>query len=194
MKFLISNILNRLKYGSCKTRLNWYLIFIALTVSISPIFAQTAKEYEIKSVLLEKISRFIKWPENSNGDNRNLPFVIGVLGKDPFEAKLDRIFSTHPIQGRQVQIKYYSTLQEIKPCNILFISGSEKTRISEIIKYFNAKPVLLVGDTKGFLESGVHVFFYINNSNELRFKINVDALRRSNLTANSFLLDYANKE
>lgn len=167
---------------------------MALAAFNNPVFSQTAKEYEIKSVLLEKISRFITWPENSNTDDSSSSFVIGVLGKNPFELTLERIFSTYPIQGKQVKIKYYSTLQEIKSCNILFISGSERARINEITNYFNTKPVLLVGDTKGFIESGVHVFFYINKANELRFKINVEAMRRSHLKANSFLLDYANKD
>ena len=194
MKHLFSNILSRLSNCFWKKLPIRFLLVIAFSAFIAPVFSQTAKEYEIKSVLLEKISRFITWPENVNTNNKSAPFIIGVLGKNPFEKNLENIFNTYPIHGRKVQVKYYSALHEITTCNILFISSSEKGKINELIKYFNSKPVLLVGDTKGYFESGVHVFFYINKENELRFRINVDAIRRSNLTANSFLLDYANKE
>lgn len=96
--------------------------------------------------------------------------------------------------NKEVEIRYFTGLNDIKGCQLLFIADSEKNRIDDIMAFLHNDPILVVGDTKGFDERGVHILFYINRDNELRFKINDEALKNSGLSASSFLLDYANKD
>ena len=45
-------------------------------------------EYKIKAVFLYNFAKFVEWPPNVFPD-ANTPFVIGVLGQDPFGSYLE---------------------------------------------------------------------------------------------------------
>src|SRR2546429_1250447 len=52
--------------------------------------AAPVSEYQLKAVFLFNFAQFVEWPPAAlPGDSA--PFVIGVLGKDPFGADLDDI-------------------------------------------------------------------------------------------------------
>ena len=62
------------------------LLPVLLTVSA---LAQTKRdkytfEYKIKGVLLEKFVDFIDWPDGSDISDKSKPFVISVIGENPF--------------------------------------------------------------------------------------------------------------
>ena len=40
-------------------------------------------EYSVKAVFLYSFGRYIEWPENTF-HNESDPFVIGIVGEDPF--------------------------------------------------------------------------------------------------------------
>lgn len=153
------------------------VIFVILFLSIfssipKSIFAQ-ASDYEVKSFLLWKISDYIEWPRTANMDDKSKPFIIAVLGKNPFGNLLDDLYSTggQKIKNKNVVIRYYKNVEEIDRCHILFISESEKKRLKDILSYTKTKPILTIGDTEEFGEKGVHINFYIAK-NKTRFKLN----------------------
>ena len=162
-------------------------LFLLLCLPLS-IFT-THKEYFVKAVLLQKISRYITWPEKSGMSDTSKSFVIGVIGKNPFGSILEDSYSSGKwkIKKKKVKIKYFASPGEIKECHLLFISKSEKKNLSNILSFIKNKPVLVVGDTKGFAQKGVHINFY-QSGKKLRFEINPIAAQEALLSIDPSLL------
>ncbi len=128
-------------------------------------------EYTLKAVAFEQVSRFIKWPNNSLTDDTNQPFTIVILGDDPFKGKIEKLYSNRNIKNKNVKTIYIDKITDFKSGHVLFISKSEKKEIENVVKYTKEKSVLVVGDTKGYANSGVHLNFLAIN-NKIKFEIN----------------------
>jgi hypothetical protein len=94
------------------------------------------------------------------------------------------------IKGKTVEIRYISKPEEIGNCHILFISKSIDKELEEILAVTRGKPILTIGETKGFAEKGVLFNLYIRRD-EIRFEINALAMRESRLIPASQLLSVA---
>jgi len=164
-------------------------LIIILFGSLTNLFPQI-KEYTLKTVFIERFTRFTKWTDDSLDIEINKPFIITVLGESPFESELDEFFSSIMIKNKKVEIHYISNINEIKNCHILFISKSERRRLKNILKHVSDKSILTIGDTEGFAEMGVIINFYMNK-NKIHFEINEEALKKSGLIINYLLLHHA---
>jgi hypothetical protein len=149
-------------------------------------------EFEIKAYLLEKIIHFIDWPESSNINNTSRPFVIGVFGKTPLKRQLEIIFTERRVKDKIVDIRTVSNIEEISGCHVLFISRAAKPRLIKIINYARKKPILTVGDTKGFCKWDVHITLFFQREN-IVFNINELAIQASGLLPNYRLFKHAAK-
>ena len=165
-------------------------IFLCLFVRTDPLRAQSqSQEYALKAAFIEKLCRFIDWPQNDSGADSS-QFVISVLGKNPFEDSLEKLAASQKIKGRTVKVVYHSNVSEIKGCNVIFIPGTEKSRLKQIIEHTKGRPVLLIADTEGFAKQGVHINFY-QFGETLRFEINREAALDSGLRIRSRVLKHA---
>lgn len=154
------------------------------------LFAQTAifDEYEVKAGFLEKFTRFIDWPAEVKMEDVSKPFVITVMGENPFESVLEKMYSQVSIKGKKVEIQYISTVNEIDDCNILFIPKSEHYRINKILSYTKKKPILTITDYKRFAKNGVLITLFFENDH-ISFEINKKAVQDSGLYVSSLLLN-----
>lgn len=75
----------------------------------------------------------------------------------------------------------------MKECQILFISTPEKEIMLEILSKIKDRPILTVSETNDFCQSG-GVINFIAVNNKIRFEINVEAAKRSDLIISSKLL------
>ena len=144
-------------------------------------------EYEVKAAFLYNVGKFVEWPKN--GSENNAFLTLCVLGYDPFQEKLAAL-EGKTIKGKKIIVKRIAFVSEAKNCDILFISSSEKTRISQIVKELANQPILTVGDTDSFAEKGVMINFYIEND-RIKFTINTKAAERSDVKIHSNLLRLA---
>lgn len=136
-------------------------------------------EYQVKAAFLFNFLKFIEWPPAPNGT----PWVIGVLGHDPFGEMLDQTVRGKIVSGRPVEVRRYSRLDDVKGCNILFIGRATFERIG-----IPAQPGLLtVGEAPGFLKSGGIVNFYIEDD-RVRFEIQPSVAHSAGLRVSSQLL------
>jgi hypothetical protein len=145
------------------------------------------EEYELKAVYLERITRFFEWPDEIGGFGGNDSFVIGVLGENPFGTILRDLYAERTIKSKNVKVRYLSQLKEIEGCDLLFISQSMSEELPQVLEITAKKPILTVGDTKGFAERGVLVNFFIEK-NKLRFEMNEQALHEADIMIDSLLL------
>ena len=152
--------------------------------------AQTVShEYPLKAVFLLNFTQFTDWPTNAF-EETNAPFVIGVLGSDPFGALLDDAVRDEQVNGRKIIVKRFLRVEDIKTCHILFISQSEARRLDKIVTDLKGRPVLTVSEIEGSDAHGVCVRFLTEN-NKIRLRINTDSLKDAGLTMSSQLLRLA---
>jgi hypothetical protein len=143
-------------------------------------------EYEVKAIFLYNFVKFIEWPDKAASDIGSY-FKLCILGEDSFGAALDAI-QGETVGQKKLVIKYLKTLQHLEGCRILFVSNSEENDLEHIINRLKGEDVLLVGDTEGYAQQGLHINFYMEQ-NKVRFEINTDAVKRSGLKFSSKLLN-----
>lgn len=165
-------------------------IAIAILLSL-PVCAGAAElaEYQIKAEFIERFTRFVEWPAGSI-HAPNDPFVIGIIGRDPFGAYLDTIARNRTIKGRTILIRRLASTDGIGSCHILFVAASEKGRFGEIVARARTAPVLTIADTPGALSSGVMINLY-EADNKVRFEINERQLEQAGFQASAQLLKLA---
>ena len=119
--------------------------------------------------------------------------MIGVLGDDPVTADLGRMLPQQkPVQGRPIRVLHARTVAELAGCHILFISGSEQSRLDQALAALAhaGGNVLTVGESEGFLEAGGAIRFVLEDG-KVRFDINAHAAHRAGLMISSKLLSLA---
>jgi len=176
------------------------ILIVALSVSLSwarEAFAQASdspdsSEYLIKAGFIFNFAKFVEWPPVAFAQT-DTPIVIGILGTDPFGPILDQIVRDKKIGNRGFIVKrlnWNRDSKDLKDCNILFVSASEKAHIDDVLQIVKSLPILTVGETPGFAERGGIIRFTVED-NRVRFEVNVDAAHLAQLTISSRLLTLA---
>ena len=170
----------------------WLSIFLCLAAA-APVFAperiraqsEVPKEYQIKAAFLFHFAQFVEWPSKSF-TNANAPIVIGVLGENSFGGALDEIVKGETIGNRKIAVQYSHRVQDLKNCQIVFVSKSETTLLPRILKELDGNNLLTVGECDGFAGRGGVMNFYIEDG-RVHFEINPDAAERERLNISSQL-------
>jgi len=157
------------------------------------LYSQNADEYKLKAVYILSFSLFTEWPDNASQNLKNKPFIITVFGENPFKEKLKDVIKTkkHKLKGRPIILKHTNKLEDITNSNIVFISSSERYKISKIISYIRGKPILTIGDTEGYANKGVMINM-IRKGKNIKFDINLKEVKQSKIYISSRLLANAN--
>ena len=170
----------------------WFLSALAAGVFFCGIAAAQSEqpsEYEVKAAFLFNFTKFVEWPDSSFPDAHS-PIVTGIVGDDPFGASLTRLVAGQKAQGRSIAIIRYRRGDDLRRCHVLFISGSERTRIAQILAALQDTGVLTVSDIDGFAEAGGAVQF-VMQENRVHFVVNLDAASQSKLRVSAKLLALA---
>jgi hypothetical protein len=161
-----------------------------LVAAPAPLHAQrTFDEREIKATFLFNFAQFVEWPAASFADPR-APFVIGILGDDPFGTRLDDVIRGEAIKNRPLVVTRFHRGDDIRACHILFVSPSERSQYASIFETIQGRAILTVGDTDGFASSGGMIRF-ITESGHVRLRINLGAAQGAGLTISSQVLRVA---
>lgn len=167
-----------------------FLLPLFFCMPVPPLSAQPM-EYLLKAGFLEKFARFTDWPEESLMSDTRMPFVISVLGESPFEGSLEQIYKKNRIKDKPVEIRYIHTPDDLAGTHLLFVCASERHNLTAILAAAKRYPVLLVSDTKGFAQKGIHINLYVTQKGTLHFEINLKAVKRSGLSVQLVLLEIA---
>jgi hypothetical protein len=151
--------------------------------------ADEPPEYQVKAVFIFNFSHFVEWPAQSLGAPGD-PFVIGVLGSDPFGARLDEAVRNERIEAHPLVVRRFRTANELSACQILFIDRSEAARLGTILAALGHRPVLTVSEIGAAAQDGAIIQFAME-SNRIRLRINVESARLAGLMISSKLLRLA---
>jgi hypothetical protein len=144
-------------------------------------------QYEVEAAYLFNFGKFVGWPSGTQADS---PFVICVLGQDPFGPVLDHTIAGETLRGRPVQDKRIARPQDATGCSILYISSSESGRLSKILPAMQEAPVLTVSDIPDFVQQGGMIQFVLRDG-RVRFEVNLAPAQSNGLSMSSELLKVA---
>jgi len=199
-------------------RIKAYIFVVAvLALFVAPIVPKaraestSSREYKIKAAFLYNFIKFVDWPKEKMADS-NEPIIIGIICSKKFVKALETLIHIK-IKNRNISIKYFEgyeklkksqddddrqwnqKIEALKTCHVLMFCICDSVRIensSQIIKALKGSPVLTVGETDGFLESGGIINFLMEDK-KVRFEINVTAAKKSKLKISSKLLRLAKR-
>lgn len=146
-------------------------------------------EYHVKAAFLYNFLKFVEWPASTFG-NPESPFVLCVLGHDPFEGALEETIRDRPVSGRSCLVRILADRRDLSGCHVVFASLFGEAEIAEVIQRASRLPVLTVGETDRFEQAGGIIRFVVEE-NRVRFVINAAAARRAGLRLSSRLLGIA---
>ena len=165
---------------------------LSLAILHAPLsIAQSEREieYRFKAVYILNFFQFVEWPDSSFENDRS-PIVLAVLGDDPFGKILDETVQSEKVGSHPIIVKRFHVLNELGSCHAIFISSSEKGSVQTILKHVDDRPILTISDIDDFGDRGGDIGFYLEN-NKIRFAINMQALKQSDLKVSSKLLRLA---
>jgi hypothetical protein len=152
--------------------------------------AHAESEYDVKAAYLFKFTKFVEWP-SSAFSNPDAPFVIGIVGRDPFGG-LDRILEGKRTGERALEVRYLSAGDAAgqRACQMIFVNASEEHRLPDILSAIQGRPVLVVGESDGFASAGGMLGFAVRQSH-MGVEVNSGAARQARLKISSQLLNIA---
>ncbi len=148
-----------------------------------------APEYDVKAGLLHNFASFTDWPGSAFAST-NAPFVVGVLGRDPFGPALEEILSGKTVNGRSMVVKRLAVGQDLKQCHLLFVPASEKRRQRDLLDKLKSAPVLTVGESDDFLDHGGAVQLLFKDKS-VGFSVNLKPARTTRLRISANVLRLA---
>jgi hypothetical protein len=174
MALLTGKLRSLLVAGAC------FVVTQALSASDAP------TENQVQAVFLYNFSRFVEWPSQAFAAPSD-PFVIGIMGSDPFGARLDEAVHNEQINGHALTVRRFHSISELANCQILFIDRSEIANLAQILAALDHHNTLTVSQADGAAQRGVMIQLATENS-RIRLRINVDSARAAGLTISSKLL------
>jgi hypothetical protein len=150
---------------------------------------QSPTEYQVKAAYLFNFLKFVEWPEDPSADP-HAKWVIGFVGESPVGGELARLVEGKNVLGRDLQVTKFQAGDNLRGCNILFISESEKKHLPSILATLRGSSVLTVADMDSFIESGGMVQLLVEGA-RVRVTIDVGATGRGRLRVSSKLLALA---
>lgn len=153
-----------------------------LTCAVASRASAQQDQYQVKAAFLINFLKFIDWPDKSG------PYVIEVVGKNPFGAYLEGLSNNRLINGRKVIVRMEKSGASSK-ASIIFVPASETDRYSEFLQYAT-KPVIVIGETPGFARRFGAINFILDHD-RVAFEVNPKIAKGGNVKISSRLLQLA---
>ena len=143
-------------------------------------------EYQVKAACVLNAARFVSWPGSAFPDAQ-APLVIGILGDNPFGSALHDVVNGATVRQRRIVVRRVG-LAEARECHILFVSRSERDRVSAILDGLRETSVLTISELDDFVGAGGIIGLALHHG-KIRFEVNQEAASRAHLKIDSqFLL------
>ncbi len=148
---------------------------------------QDLETIQFKIVLLEKFTRFVEWPRDSDVKDTSKPFVIGVIEDEAFRKNLDDAYANQLIKNKKVVVRLIVHQSEIAGCNLIFIPNILKWEFSSIIEAIKKKPIFTISEVNDVPPKGIHIGLFMRRE-KIRYWVNETALKESNFECDWHLL------
>ena len=104
-----------------------------------PAFGQPT-DTAVKAAFLPRFARYVNWPASAMPKGSD-PFVLCVMGSDPFGTMLDDAARSQTVDGRRVVVRRLKSTAGADGCEIAFLGSSQ------FVGIMGNRPVLTVTNT-----------------------------------------------
>lgn len=166
----------------------WALLCAVLAAPARPA-SEGAKEHQVKAAFLWNFAKYTTWPDTAFAREES-PFVVAVLGKDPFGELLDQTLADKKVGTHPVRVERHSGAAAIGRPHLLFVAETDPKVVEPLLRALREEPVLVVGEADGFVARGGTIGFYLEKQN-VRFEVRPATARRAGLKIAAQLLKLA---
>lgn len=162
---------------------------LLLVFTLPPPVARSAQpqETQLKAVFVLNFAKLTEWPADIRSEAGT--FTIAILGKEPPAAFINML-KGQTVHGALVNVRHIEEVAEVKGAHLVYISASERNRLTRILRELNQQNILTVSDMSGFCESGGMIGL-VPVQNRLGFEVNLASVRKTKLAVGSQLLKLA---
>ena len=104
---------------------------------------------------------------------------------------LDDVVAAESYGEHKIQVVRFRDVVSAKRCQIVFVSADEKLNLARILSGLRRPALLTVGDFEGFAKGGGMINLRQAPDGKVRLRINLDAVRASELIVSGKLLRVA---
>ena len=168
------------------------LILVFMFASLMPPRASVALEgtaAEIKAAMMIRFIGFIEWPASDAAQAADRAINIGIMDEDGLSRAVEML-EGHRVNNRKVHLVRPESPADALNCQILYMSAPMHAKYPEILQAAAEAPILSIGETARFIDSGGIMRFY-RKKQHIRFEISVSAAAAANLRISAELLEIA---
>lgn len=144
-------------------------------------------KYTLISAYIYNFTQLTSWPSAAVKDT----FTVCVVGSNPFDSNLDPLES-RKVNDVRIVVRHRSAADnDLSSCNVLFVSGSERSKLKDILKRLKGVPALTMSDIGGFSNSGGMVEFKLEDG-KISIWVALSQVRVTGLSISSKLLNLEN--
>ena len=149
------------------------------------------REHDVKAAFLYHFAQLVEWPVGAAGPGE--PFVIAVVGPDPFASALDRALEGKSVRSQPIDVRRFASLAQLGRArvHVLFVGGGDAGFRERALDAVSGQPVLTVGESEGFAERGGMIGFRLTREGRVGFDINARRAEQAGLRMSSQLLKLA---
>lgn len=141
-----------------------YVSVLALCLSISAKTQTT--NHKVYSLFVINIAKYTSFP------NIGSDFKIVVLGKSSVYEELQKVATTKDLNGKKMNIMQVDEVAKIDEPQIIYLSDGKSSSLTEVIKRFEGKSVMIISEREGLFKRGAGISFVVSEDNKLRVDIN----------------------
>jgi hypothetical protein len=153
-------------------------------------FAQDVTEPALKAAFIYNFAKFTEWPGSTLPGKA--PFAICVLGDAAVAEAVERLSRDRTLTGRPISVLRTADASALPGCQVLYLSKVPAATATAALASTRDFAVLTISDNEGFLQAGGIAELYFENG-QLRFDVDLDAVKRAHLQISSRLLALAKK-
>lgn len=149
--------------------------------------ADRSLEYAVKATFLYKFAPFVGWPPSAF-DQPNAPFVLCIVGNDPFADPVEKTIASQHIGDHPIVLRRLAAVDAKAGCHLMFVDGSPGQTTAQALDAVRGAPTLTVTDS-GDATPGIIQFVVVDG--RVNFDIDTVAAAANHLTISSKLLALA---
>ena len=159
----------------------------------SPAHAQMSAPLEdrTKAHFLAQFPNFIEWPDTAFSSPQS-PFLFCIFGDFSYGPYLAQTVRGIAIHGRSVEVRSVHPEQNLRACQVLFISRSKQKQYGKVMEVVQGSSVLTIGETTDFLDAGGALSLSFDLET-LHFDVNLVAANNAHLRISSRMLALAHR-
>jgi len=158
------------------------IILISLLILNSGFKIGVDTNSKMKAIFIMNFTKLIEWPASYREGN----FIVGVIGDSPLYAELVKMAKTKKVANQPLEIKRFSTVNDISKCHIIFVSENKSQEINSVVKKVKPNSTLIITTKQGLVDKGSGINFIVKN-NRQKFELNKQNVERYKLKVSSNL-------